>query len=479
MYIFLGSGSLQMNRRNDFLIPLLTLLSDIIATEAAFLIAYTLRFSSFFASIFPINTGVPPLSSYIYSSFVVALLWIFLFQSNKLYGARRRVYPVDEFFNVVKIISTGMLIAMGVAFFYRGFSYSRLIIALIWIFSIILIFAGRWAVLSFEKRLYRRGEGLRLAVLIGNNEIAHRIAREIVQKPELGYQLVGYFTTHGSNSAIDAIPHLGAIDEAPDFFKKQLIEVAIISIDTGDYPQLEELLRQSAGLNIEFLLVPDLLELMTTRVRIMELEGIPLLRVKEIPLSSWGKILKRSFDLVLASLGLILTAPIMAVIALAVKLDSRGPVFYHQERVGMDGKPFHVIKFRTMIAEAEKETGPVWAKENDPRVTRVGRFLRRSSLDELPQLLNVIKGEMSLVGPRPERSYFVEKFKDQIPKYLDRHRVKTGMTGWAQVNGLRGNVPIEERTKYDIYYIENWSLWFDIKILLKTIIAVLTGKNAY
>ncbi|MBI3765627.1 MAG: sugar transferase [Ignavibacteriales bacterium] len=196
-------------------------------------------------------------------------------------------------------------------------------------------------------------------------------------------------------------------------------------------------------------------------------------------MTTWGRIIKRMFDVVVSTFLLILFSPVLIVAAILIKLDSRGPVFFKQERIGMDGTQFDILKFRSMRVGAEKDTGPVWAKEEDPRRTAIGKFLRKTSLDEFPQLFNVLKGEMSLVGPRPERPFFVEQFKNHVPKYLDRHRVKTGMTGWAQVNGLRGNTSLEERIKYDIFYIENWSLGFDVKILFRTIQALLSTKNVH
>jgi len=218
---------------------------------------------------------------------------------------------------------------------------------------------------------------------------------------------------------------------------------------------------------------------MTSLVQIKHIGGIPFLGIKSPALSTWNSIIKRTFDLLFASCILILTSPLYLIIVILIKIDSKGSVFYHQERIGLDGEVFRVIKFRSMRIDAEHTSGPVWSKKNDSRATRIGKFLRRLSLDELPQLINVIKGDMSVVGPRPERPHFVEQFKRQIPRYLERHRVRTGMTGWAQVNGLRGNASITERTKYDIYYIENWSLIFDLKIILKTIHTVLFGKDAY
>jgi exopolysaccharide biosynthesis polyprenyl glycosylphosphotransferase len=206
---------------------------------------------------------------------------------------------------------------------------------------------------------------------------------------------------------------------------------------------------------------------------------MPVLRLKAVEFSGWQGFLKRSFDLLVSLTGLIILSPLLLLLAVLVKMNSTGSVFYKQKRIGLDGREFTMLKFRSMVVDAEKESGPVWAAEKDPRTTSIGRFLRRTSLDELPQLINVIRGEMSLVGPRPERRVFVEQFRQQIPQYAERHRVRSGVTGWAQVNGLRGQSPIEDRTRYDVYYIENWSLWFDIKIILLTFLAIIRGENAY
>jgi exopolysaccharide biosynthesis polyprenyl glycosylphosphotransferase len=301
-----------------------------------------------------------------------------------------------------------------------------------------------------------------------------------VNQPSLGYSFLGFFSagTKGDLARTKAT-FLGSLAKVSTYVRNNNVDVILIALSYKDHPRLLDLIRECEGLNTDMLMVPDLVDLMTSRVRVTELEGIPFLQVKEAALSTWNQIVKRGFDVGTAIVVLLIASPIIALIALLVKLTSAGPVFYHQERIGLDGKPFNVLKFRTMRTDAEKETGPVWTRKDDPRATPIGRVLRRFSLDELPQLLNVLKGDMSIVGPRPERQFFVERFKKQIPKYLDRHRVKTGMTGWAQVNGLRGNAPIEERTKYDVYYVENWSLTFDVKIISKTIRAVLFGKDAY
>jgi exopolysaccharide biosynthesis polyprenyl glycosylphosphotransferase len=470
---------MPQRRRQDFLIPLLTVLSDAVAIEAAFLFSYWLRFYSDLTDYVPVEFGIPPLDAYLYGSFVVIPVWIFLFNGRKMYSPRRVIYFSDEFFAIVRVVALGMLIVMAAAFFYRAFSYSRLVFALLGVFSVALISAGRYLLLKFEQRRYRRGKDVKRVLIVGTNAFAARIYQTLTHKPYLGYTVVGYCSINGRGAMDEQALRIGSVQDVPSLITTHAIDIVLVALHYTDHTKLYEMVKECEGLNTDIYLVPDTLELMTNQVRIKEIEGIPFLKIKAVPMTTWNHIMKRTFDLVVATIVLILASPLLLLLCLAIKLDSPGPIFFLQERVGLDGQPFQVIKFRTMRVDAEKATGPVFAQKDDPRTTRIGRLLRRFSLDELPQVLNVLKGEMSLVGPRPERPYFVEQFKKEIPKYLDRHRVKTGMTGWAQVNGLRGNAPIEERTKYDIYYIENWSLVFDMKIILKTIRAVLFGKDAY
>jgi exopolysaccharide biosynthesis polyprenyl glycosylphosphotransferase len=467
-------------RRKDFLIPLLTVCSDVLAIEAAFLFSYWLRFYSPLTSFAAVTLGVPPLGAYVEGSLVVIPFWLFLFDSRKMYAARRNIYFSDEFFAIVRLVFIGMLVVMAAAFFYRAFSYSRLVFALLGFSAVAFIALGRFLVMKFEQRWYARGRDLKQVIIVGTNLTAKRVYSSIITNPSLGYRIAGYFTANGDGEmAQSGSMRLGSIGQVPEYIKGHGVDIVLISLTYQEHPQLYELVRDCEGLNTEIMMVPDMLELMTSGVRVKELEGIPFIKIKGMPLTTWNMILKRSFDILFSSLVLLLTSPIVAIVALLVKLSSKGPVFFTQERVGLDGTPFKLVKFRTMRADAEKDTGPVWTSKGDPRRTAVGGFLRRFSIDELPQLINVFKGEMSIVGPRPERQHFVEQFRNEIPHYLDRHRVKTGMTGWAQVNGLRGNAPIEERTKYDVYYAENWSFVFDLKIILKTLRAVVFGKDAY
>jgi exopolysaccharide biosynthesis polyprenyl glycosylphosphotransferase len=462
-------------QRKDFLIPLLTVLSDIITIEAAFLFSYWIRFHSPFTNIIEVTQGIPPLDAYIYGSLFVIPVWMLIFNSRKLYGSRRNVYITDEFFAVVRVVAIGMLVVMSATFFYREFSYSRVFFVILFAVAIILITAGRWIVMEIEKRHYRKGKDKRTVLLVGNNQTAQEVMQKIHNHPSLGYSIIGYCADQPVSSFPTA--YRGQLKDVQHVIETEGVELVLIALTYQEHPQLYEMIEACQGLNVNFMMVPDLLDLMTSHVRTQELEGIPFIRLKTNPMTTWNRIIKRTFDIVLSLIVLILCLPLFLIIAILIKLGSRGPVFYLQERVGLDGTPFNIIKFRSMRTDAEHKTGPVYAKDRDPRVTRLGGFLRSTSIDELPQLLNVLKGNMSIVGPRPERPYFVEQYKGHIPRYLDRHLVKTGITGWAQVNGLRGNTPIDERTKYDIYYIENWSLVFDIKIILKTLRAVLTHRG--
>jgi len=472
---------MSQQRRNDFLVPLLAVVSDIIAVEAAFLLSYWLRFDSPLTAIFEVTHGVPPLSGYLISSAIFIPIWLAVFQSRRMYGARRNTHMSDEFFSIVRLVSIGLLFVMSATFFYRGFSYSRGVFILLWATSILTIAAGRFLLMEFEKFLYRHGRELKTVAIVGSNETADVIYSIFLSHPSLGFEIVGYYADSPAppERRLSHSKYLGRMSSLPGDIPRYRLQAALIALSYKEHPQLLEMIREAEGLNVELMMVPDMLDMMTSRIRIQEVEGIPFIKVKEIPLSTWNRITKRMFDVLVSMVVLIVALPLLALIALLIVLTSPGPIFFVQERIGLDGRAFNLYKFRTMRTDAEEETGPVRARKGDSRATVVGRILRRTSLDELPQLLNVLQGRMSIVGPRPERPFFVEQFKGKIPRYLERHRVKTGMTGWAQVNGLRGDTPIDQRTKYDIYYVENWSLVFDMKIILKTIRAVVFGKEAY
>jgi exopolysaccharide biosynthesis polyprenyl glycosylphosphotransferase len=467
------------HRRNDLLVPLLTVAFDFAMIIGAFLLSYISRFSHPFIDLIPANQGLPPIRVYFYCGLIVAPIWILFFNSRGVYRTRRNAMLSSEFFLILRVVSFGMLVVMSLAFLYREFSFSRIVFAQIWILSIGFLFLGRIAVFSSERYLYRKGRELRNVLVIGANPVAQHVALWISQRPALGYRLMGYLSDE--EDLMDNVPamRLGEISSAGSLLAEHNIETIIVCLSAADHKQLSRIVDEVEGLNVQLLLQPDILGITPTRLRVRELFGIPFLGVKEIPMTTWGRIAKRAVDILASSIVLLAFLPFGLLIAIAIWLEARGPIFYSQVRVGLYSHEFMLWKFRTMVVEAEKESGPTWTKRGDPRVTYIGRLLRRFSIDEIPQFFNVLKGDMSIVGPRPERPEFVNQFREYVPKYSDRHRLKSGITGWAQVSGLRGEVPIAERTKYDLYYIEHWSLRLDFQIMLRTLYAVLFGKDAY
>jgi Undecaprenyl-phosphate glucose phosphotransferase len=272
---------------------------------------------------------------------------------------------------------------------------------------------------------------------------------------------------------------LGPLAEAPDILQREGIDQLYVALPLEEHVKMLALVESANREVVDIKVVPDLLQVIALRARLEDLDGIPIINIHDVPLRGVNAAVKRVIDIVLSSLALVVLAVPLGIIALLVKWTSPGRVLYRQERMGLDGQSFHVWKFRSMYENAELYTGPVWASDDDPRCTPVGKWLRRLSVDELPQLWNVLTGEMSLVGPRPERPFFVDQFKHRIPQYMLRHKVKAGLTGWAQVNGWNGNTSLEKRIEYDLYYIENWSVWLDFKIMWLTLVKGLYHKHAY
>jgi exopolysaccharide biosynthesis polyprenyl glycosylphosphotransferase len=460
-------------RRGDVLIPFLTVLFDAAAIACSFLLAYWLRFrTSVFESLGFVRELAPPFAGYLTGSAFIVAVWLMIFTARKVYRSRRNVPLSDELIGVVKVVSLGMLVVMSAAFFYRGFSFSRIVFGILWVASIVTVFAGRAVIHTIERRWYRKGRNIQRAVIIGGDALAEQVYLRLDRHPAFGFAIAGYFADAPAppELRLASAPYLGTLDQAAARLKAEGLDLAFIALRTDDHPRLLNIISECEGFSIEFMMVPDLLELLTSRLEVKELEGIPFLRLKGIPLTFWGRTAKRSFDLAVSLLLSLILTPLLIAIAIAVRLDSPGPILFRQKRIGLDGRSFTMYKFRSMVAGAEaKDHEAGLGLRHDPRRTRVGTLIRKLSLDELPQLLNVLRGDMSLVGPRPERQPYVEKFGEAVPRYLDRHRVKTGVTGWAQVNGLRGDTSIEERVRYDLYYVEHWSFAFDIKILLRTL----------
>ena len=467
-----------MKIRNDIRLGAILMLGDIVAMNLSFLLSYWIRF---YSGIFNIMYGIPDLTEYLKILPVLTVVLIFLFRAEKLYSFRARLSIVDEIFTIIKTVTIGMLIFMAGTFLYREFSYSRGMFVMAW--TTLIVFVGFWRFLVNRIRfaLRKRAGKTRNLVIIGDGPMVNRLIDHISDDPHWDYNVKGVVGINPDHEKEPkSAPVLGNLEELSNIVATHDIEEVILTETELPRSQVLSVILECEKHMVEFRLVADLLGMVTSQVDMRAIDGVPLLGLKESPLSEgYNRFIKRLVDIVFSGIGLIVLSPVFLFISILVKVTSPGPIFYFQKRIGEDGRRFAMIKFRTMIQNAEKGVGRVWAKKDDPRRTKIGGFLRKTNIDELPQLVNVFKGEMSLVGPRPERPNFVGKFREDIPRYMARHKIKSGMTGWAQVNGLRGNTSIEERTKYDLHYIENWSLAFDLKIIFMTIMKLFVMENAY
>ena len=479
----------MVNRHNRLLVAF-HVGTDALLGVAAFMIAYTVRFHT---GLIPITKGIPPLSQYLTVLPFIAVLVPFGFQMQGLYRLRRGRSRVDDFFAVfvgsILAVVFGIVATLYVQTYFatdaakdRGaFEVSQVVWGIFLALNVALAYAMRELVREVLERRWRAGIGLKRILIAGSGELGRLVADKILDHRELGYQIVGFVDDRaaGDHLGYRGLPLLGMLDEAGDIAARESIDHLYVALPPEQHVQMLELIESTSRECIDVKVVPDLLQVIALRARLENLDGVPVININDVPLQGFNSIVKRAIDVAISGAALAVLAIPFAVIAALVRVTSRGPVLYQQERMGLDGKPFTIVKFRSMQNEAEAETGPVWTQPNDPRVTAFGRFLRRSNLDELPQLWNVLRGDMSIVGPRPERPHFVEQFKHKIPQYMLRHKVKAGITGWAQVNGWRGNTPLEKRIEYDLYYIENWSVRLDLKIMWLTLVKGFFHKHAY
>jgi exopolysaccharide biosynthesis polyprenyl glycosylphosphotransferase len=466
-----------MSRTSVVYQTLILMAADLLAVVGAIGFAYFLRFES---ALFPYEE-FHPFRNYVGYLAILLVSTVAVLAANGLYRPRRSISWVDHTYAIFTSVSVAAAIAMvSSAVMWPEASSSRLLVAMGWLLTIVFVTVGRAMVHRARAAMRRRGIGVERLLVVGTGEPAHLVLDRVQHSPGLGYRPIGFVAEAPGVSVAYGLPVLGTLDGIGEIVRSHQIHDVVIAMPTLSQHQLLDLITRCANEKVNIKVFPDLFQFMTSGVNIGDLNGLPLISVKDVALRGWNLAIKRAMDIVVSAVVLVILSPFMLLIALLIKLTSPdGPVFLVQERVGLDGRPFPIIKFRTMRPDAEKETGAVWATPNDPRRTRLGAFLRRFSLDELPQFINVLVGDMSLVGPRPERPVFVEQFRRTIPRYFDRHREKAGLTGWAQVNGLRGNTSIEERTAYDVWYIENWTLWLDIKILLKTLFVIFADRNAY
>jgi exopolysaccharide biosynthesis polyprenyl glycosylphosphotransferase len=463
----------KIMKRARTLLVLTLLLTDASMSLLASCIAYLIR--SFMR-----GPELGPFVEYLPLALVQVANILITFFLYKFYHRRHAATLLDEIYRIFGAVSIATLLTLAVAAFMPRDSipYQRSLIVLTWAASLVTITLGRFAHKRMHHWMQRRGRGVERVLIIGTGEVGHMILQKLHQTPGLGYQVVGFASANGSQSHVLGLPVLGTVDDIPEIIEGQQIDEVIIGLPEATHEELVGIVSQCEREKVSIRVFPDVFQIMASEVSISDLGGLPLLTIRDVALRGWKLTLKRLVDIALSGIALVVISPLMLLTALGIKLDSPGPVFFVQERTGLDGKPFLMLKFRSMRRDAEAN-GPGWTTKDDPRRTRIGKFIRRTSIDEFPQFINVLMGDMSLVGPRPEQPAYVEEFRQSIPRYMDRHREKAGITGWAQINGLRGDTSIAERTKYDLWYIENWSLWLDFKILLRQAMRFLIDRTGY
>ncbi|MGH7642823.1 MAG: sugar transferase [Candidatus Dormibacteria bacterium] len=480
----LGSLEVTGASRNRLrrLLPVIGMrvIGDAVAVSAGALIGFQYRF---YLSGVPIpGNQVPGFDDYLLAVPVVAALWVFTFAFTGRYRVSLGQSFVDEILGSVGSVALFVVVALALEGLYRGFPYSRLVLADAAVAGVLLFIAERALIRLAQGALLRSGLGSIRVLVVGSGPVADLLLRRLRMFPEYGYQVVGKVGTEPDPAPdlLDTgVPHFPLVAGLGRLVVRERAETVLLALSGVGHDRVLELARECLAAGAEVKVVPDVLEIMTSAASTEEVAGLPLVGLRPNRLVGGNLVVKRIFDLIATLILAIVAIPVVALSALAIAIGSPGSPFYRQERLGRDGNPFQVWKLRSMVRNAEQGLGPVMTAVDDQRRTPVGRFVRRYSIDELPQLWNVLVGEMSLVGPRPERPFFAERFEETVARYRDRLQVKPGCTGWAQVNDLRQASSMEERVFYDIYYVENWSLSFDLKILLLTPWRLLFHRHAY
>ncbi len=470
-----------MLRRHEGIWRTLFMASDVAISLGVFSLAYFLRFNPPVSRWSPPVGPVPPLRDYLGLLPVLGLLLLITNGSQRLYVPRREGSFITELAGLVKSTVLAVVLLTAFLFFDRSRSYARGIVAIFAVLNPAAAFAFRVAVRSALRFARRRGRNLRHVVVVGTGRTAQALTHRIRRNPWTGLRIIGLVAERPDRAGrtIHDLPVLGTTEEIDAVLDRHHPDQVFIALPPERAGEVEPLVRKISDRLVGIRIVPDLGVLLGLDHRTDDFDGLPIVSLWESPISGWSALGKRAMDFTVALAVLAITAPLLALIAALVKATSPGPVFYRQPRMGLDGRLFQILKFRTMWEGADDGGAGGWTKPGDARCTPLGRVLRRTSLDELPQLFNVIAGQMSLVGPRPERPVFIEKFRRKVPRYMLRHKVKSGVTGWAQVNGWRGDTSLRKRIQYDLYYLEHWSLGLDLKILALTLVRGFIHPNAY
>ena len=468
-----------MIKDNQKVFNRLLVLLDAAITGASFILSYYIKFYIFEKG--P-GVGVLPVADYIRLLIFIVPGYVLLYYRCNVYSPKRTVRKRFEIYGIVQANTIGIAALIIVLYMIvKQIDYSRSVMVLFYMTNIFLTSAFRVVLRDGLRSMRSKGYNLKHILLVGYSRAAEEYITRILDNPQWGYVVCGILDDHiPAGTVYKGVKVLGTLGNLEIILPENKLDEIAITLSLQDYDMLESTVDicEKSGVHTKF--IPDYNSLIPTKPYTEDLLGLPVINIRYVPLTNtWNSLIKRLVDIIGALFGILVTSPIMLLAAILVKCSSPGPVIFKQERVGLHNKPFNMYKFRSMELQSADEEKKAWTVKNDPRVTGIGKILRRTSLDELPQLFNILKGDMSLVGPRPERPFFVEKYKEEIPRYMIKHQVRPGLTGWAQVNGLRGDSSIRKRIEYDIYYIENWTLGFDMKIIFMTFFTGFINKNAY
>ncbi len=452
---------------------------DGLIVAGSFALSYYIKFESVFSSKVP--EGRLSIQTYFAALYYLVPAFLFLYYMVQLYTSRRALRLWDEFIDILQANIMGVIGFLVVLYIVNQPYFSRSLIFIFFVVNVILTTLAHGLLRKLLRYIRKKGYNIKHILLVGYSRAAEGYISRILENPQWGYEVAGVLDDFvPMDTSYHGVKVVGKIEQLGEFLEHNTYDEITITLPLNDYDRLEELVAQCEKSGVHTKFIPDYSSLFPSNPYTEDVQGIPVINIRYVPLTnSFNRLAKRLVDIFGSLFGIILFSPIMIAAAIAVKVSSKGPVIYKQERIGLNGEPFMMYKFRSMRLQDEAEEKKGWTTKDDPRVTKVGAVLRKLSIDELPQLFNIFVGKMSLVGPRPERPQFVEKFKEQIPRYMVKHQVRPGLTGWAQINGYRGDTSIRKRIDYDIYYIENWSMAFDFKIILGTIRYGFINKNAY
>lgn len=467
-----------MIKENQRLLNRIQVVLDGLVMLFCYAVAWFIRFKT---GIFPQDLWVLSLRGYMKLLVYILPGFLLLYYMYKLYEPKRVLGRRLEAWRILQANGIGVMVLIVVLYVTKQIDVSRRMLAVFAVLNVCITIIERNLIRLFLRNIRRKGYNLKQILLVGYSNATEGYIDRIMQNPEWGYEIRGILDDHKEiGYQYRGIKVIGWLADLDIILPESHLDEIVITLGLNEYTKLGMLVNKCEKSGVHTKFIPDYNNIIPTKPYTEDILGLPVINIRHVPLTNWlNRFVKRAVDIFGALVAIILFSPTMIVVSIIIKMTDSGPLIYKQERVGLKNEPFNMYKFRSMVVQKEADEKSKWTVKDDPRVTPIGRFMRKTSIDELPQLFNILKGDMSLVGPRPERPQFVEKFKEEIPRYMIKHQVRPGLTGWAQVNGYRGDTSIRKRIEYDLYYIENWTLGFDFKIILLTFFKGFINKNAY